>query len=134
MATFSLCNELIFSTADRVGLLTDGADRLLGNGVNVLALRGHEEGGTAVVHVYAEDSRLARRALEELDGETGATPVIVARVPNRPGQLAVITRALSEAGIGITQVYASTFPECDEAVIVLHTANDIRAIDVLERL
>jgi len=27
-----------------------------------------------------------------------------------------------------------TFPECDEAVIVLHTANDVRAIDVLQKM
>ena len=42
--------------------------------------------------------------------------------------------ALSNANVEITQVYATTFPECDEAVIVLHTANDVRAIDVLQKM
>ena len=134
MATFNLRNELIFRAPDRVGLLTDIADRLLGHGVNVLALRGYEEDGMATVLVYADDSRLAYKALQDLDGETGDAPAIIARVPNRPGELAAITRALSNADIDITQVYATTFPECGEAVIVLHTANDIRAIDVLEKL
>jgi hypothetical protein len=134
MATFNLRNELVFRAPDRIGLLSDVADRLLGHGVNVLALRGYEEEGEAVVLVYADDSQLARRALEELDGETGAAPAIVARVPNRPGELAAITSALSNANIEITQVYATTFPECDEAVIVMHTANDVRAIDVLQKL
>ena len=134
MATFNLRNELVFRAPDRVGLLTDVAERLLGHGVNVLALRGYEEEGMAVVLVYADDSRRATQALDELDGETGAAPAIVARVPNRPGELAAITRALSNANIDIEQVYATTFPDCDETVIVLHTANDIRAIDVLQKM
>ena len=75
-----------------------------------------------------------RRALDELDGETGAAPVIIARVRNRPEELAAITCSLSNANVEITQVYATTFPECDEAVIVLHTANDVRAIDVLQKM
>ena len=69
-----------------------------------------------------------------LDGETGAAPVIIARVRNRPEELAAITRALSNANVEITQAYATTFSECDEAVIVLHTANDVRAIDVLQKM
>jgi hypothetical protein len=40
---------------------------------------------------------------------------------------------LSNANVEITQVYATTFPEC-EAVIVLHTADDVRAIDVLQKM
>jgi hypothetical protein len=60
--------------------------------------------------------------------------VIIARVRNRPGELAAITRALSNANIEIEQVYATTFPECDEAVIVLHTTNDVRAIDMLQKM
>jgi len=69
-----------------------------------------------------------------LDGETGAAPVIIARVRNRPEEFAAITRALSNANVEITQAHATTFPECDEAVIVLHTANDVRAIDVLQKM
>ena len=64
----------------------------------------------------------------------GAAPAITARVRNRPEELAAITRALSNANVEITQVYATTFPESNEAVIVLHTANDVRAIDVLQKM
>lgn len=48
--------------------------------------------------------------------------------------LAVIGEAVRSLNVEITQVYATTFPECDEAVIVLHTANDVRAIDVLQKM
>lgn len=55
-------------------------------------------------------------------------------MPLRDSSENAITRSLSNANVEITQVYATTFPECDEAVIVLHTANDVRAIDVLQKM
>jgi len=55
-------------------------------------------------------------------------------MPLRDSSENAITRSLSNANVEITQAYSAAFPESDEAVIVLHTANDVRAIDVLQKM
>jgi hypothetical protein len=134
VTTFQVHNELVFRAPARIGLLADVTDRLLGHGVNVLAVRGYEEGGVGVVLVYPDDSRLATEALEELDGSVEVIPAVVAEVANEPGELSRIAGALSNANINIVQVHATTAPGCDRATIVLQTSDDVAAIDVLQRL
>ena len=133
MATFHLRNEIVFRAPNRVGLLADVSERLSGYRVNVLAVRGYEEDGTGVILVYPDDSRAAADALEGLEGEVSTLPVIVADIPNRPGELAAIARALSNANIGVNQVHATSSPESDRGLVVLETSNNIAALEVLQK-
>jgi hypothetical protein len=134
MATFSLRNELVFRAPARIGLLADVTDRLAGHGVDILAVRAYEEDRTGVVLVYPDDSRAAAEALEGLDGEVATIRMIVAEVPNRPGQLAAISRALADANIDISQVHATVAAGCDTATIVIGTSDDVAALEVLQKL
>ena len=134
MATYHLRNEIVFRAPNRVGLLADVAERLAGHGVNVLAVRGYEEGDTGVVLAYPDDSRAAAEALANLEGVAASLPVIVAEVANEPGALAAIALALSNASIDISQVHATTPAECGQALIVLETSNNVAALEVLQKL
>lgn len=134
MATFHVRNQIVVRAPTRVGLLTDVTDRLEGAGVNVLSVRGYDEGDEGVILIYPDDSRLAMQALGLVEGSVSTRPLIVAEVPNKPGQLAAIARALSNENINISQVQATTTPGCAEALIVLETSNDVHAIDILQKL
>ena len=134
MAAIHLRNQIVFRAPARVGLLADVTDRLVGKGVNVLAIRGYEEDGDGVLIVYPDDSRLATEALEMLDGDVSDMPMIVADMPNTPGQLADVARALSMANVSVSQIHATTSPDCDRALVIISTSDDVTAMDVLLKL
>jgi len=132
MAKIQLRNEIVLRAPSRVGLLADVTERLYAKGVNVLGIRAYEEDGTSVFLIYAEDSRLAIEALELLpDGVITTTPIISAEVPNEPGRLAAISRALANAEINVLEVHVTT-TDAPLAEIVIDTADNVGAIAALE--
>jgi hypothetical protein len=134
MAKIQLRNEIVFRAPTRVGLLADVTERLYATGVNVLGIRAYEEGSEGVFLIYTDDSRLAADALSTLpDAHIGSTSVISAEVPNEPGRLAKISTALANADINVLEVHATT-TEAPTAEIVIDTADNVRAMDALEKL
>jgi len=134
MSKILLRNEILFRAPNRVGLLTDVMERLYAKGINVLGIRAYEDGTDGVFLIYADDSHLASEALEELpDGRSSLTAVISAEVRNEPGNLVTISRALSNADIDVREVHA-TSTNAPTAEIVIDTADNIRAMGVLESL
>lgn len=133
MAKFVLRNEILFRAPTRVGLLADVTEKLFGKGVNVLAIRAYDEGVDGVFLIFVDDSRMAADALSSLDGTVKTVPVISAIVPNTPGELAGISRALANADINVTQVHATT-TDAPMAEIVLDTDDNVAALDVLQSI
>jgi len=134
MAKIVQRNEILFRAPTRVGLLADVTERLFAKGVNVLGIRAYEEDGTGVFLIFTDDSRSAAQAIETLgEGVVSSIPVIAALLPNEPGQLAAVARALANADINITQVHATT-TDAPTAEVVLTTSDNIRAMDALQQL
>jgi hypothetical protein len=134
MARIVQRNEILFRAPTRVGLMADVTERLFAKGVNVLGIRAYEEDHTGVFLIFTDDSRTATAALEDLgEGHVGAIPVIAALLPNEPGQLARISRALSNADISIVQVHATT-TDAPMAEVVLTTDDNVAAMDALQKL
>lgn len=131
MAKIHLRSEILFRAPTRIGLLADVTERLFAEGVNILGIRAYEEDETGVFLIYASDSRAASEAIEPLGGKISTTQVISAEVPNVPGQLAAIAGALANADINILEVHA-TATDAPTVGIVLQTADNIRAIDLLQ--
>jgi hypothetical protein len=125
-------NEVLFTAPNRVGLLADVTERLLAESINILAIRAYEEGDAGKFLLLTDDSRATADALSPLEGSLTIMPVIVAEVPNEPGQLNDIARALSAADINVSQVHATT-TRSGEAMIILETDDAIAAMAVLER-
>jgi hypothetical protein len=133
MAKIHLRSEILFRAPTRIGLLADVTERLFAKDVNILGIRAYEEDDTGVFLIYASDSRAASEALELLGGTISTMQVVSAEVPNTPGQLAAIAGALANADINIVEVYA-TATDAPTVEIVLQTADNIRAIDLLQEL
>jgi hypothetical protein len=135
MAAIHLREQVVFRAPTRVGLLADVTDRLVAKGVNVLAIRGYDEaGGMGVLIIFPDDSRLAIEALETLDGDVGTMPMLVAELPNAPGELAEIARALVNANLNVSQIHATASADCDRMLVMLETSNDVAAMDALLQL
>lgn len=133
MSKIQLRSEILFRAPTRVGLLADVTERLEGKGVNVLGIRAYDEGDSGVFLIFADDSRLAAEALETLDGKTSSAQVIAAEVPNRPGEIARVARALANADINVLEIHATT-TDAPTAEFVLDTDDNVRALDIIQKL
>ncbi len=133
MATIELRNELLFKAPTRVGLLADVAEALAGAGVDVIAIGAYDKGGNGEFLLLTTNNRTAAEALEPLGGEVDMVPVVVADVPNEPGTLSEIARRIADAGLNISQIYATT-TGAPMAKIVLTTDDEPRVEDLLADL
>lgn len=91
--------------ADRPGELAGVVQALSNSGVNIDGLAEVE----GVVHVLARDPNAARSALRA-GGFTieGEHEVLVLPMPDRPGELSMITRRLADASVNVRFVYLAT--------------------------
>lgn len=134
MHSVQLRNEIVLRAPNRVGLLADVTEHLYAKSVNVLGIRAYEEGDEGVFLIFAENSRLAIEALETIpDAKLSSASVISAEVPNDRGQLAAVSRALSNADIDVRQIQMIA-GEAPTAKIVLDTADNVRALAALQEL
>ena len=95
MANVQIRNEVMFKAPTRVGLLADVTSALDAAGVNVLAIGAYDKGDMGEFLMITSNNKLAYEALAPLGGEMDMRSVVVAEVPNVPGELAAIARVLA---------------------------------------
>jgi hypothetical protein len=130
MATVEIRNELLFKAPTRVGLLADVTEALDAAGVNVLAIGAYDKGDMGEFLLLTTDNRRSGEALAPLGGEIDMVPVVVAEVPNVPGELAAIARRISDAGLNIAQVHA-TSTDAPTVSLILRTEDEASVVDLL---
>jgi hypothetical protein len=92
-------------TQDRPGELAGVVETLSQAGVNIDGLA--EVDG--VVHVLARDPSAARAALRAAGYSiVGELEVLIMPMPDRPGELSMITRRLADASVNVRFVYLAT--------------------------
>jgi hypothetical protein len=133
MAKVELRNEIEFKAPTRVGLLADVTEALSEAGVNILSIGAYDKGATGEFLMVTSNNKLAFAALEKLGGEVDLQPVVVAEVPNRPGELAIIARRLADNGINVTQVYATSV-DAPTVMVVISASCEIDVLKLLEDL
>ena len=91
--------------ADRPGELAGVVQALSRSGVNIEGIAEIE----GIVHVLARDPNAARSALRS-GGYTieGELEVLIMPMPDRPGELSMITRRLADASVNVRFVYLAT--------------------------
>jgi hypothetical protein len=125
-------NEVIFKAPKRVGLLADVTEKLNAAGVNILAIGAYDKGDNGEFLMITDNNKLAYEALGDLDGDMDMQSVVVAEVPNRPGELAAIARKLAAHDINVSQVFASSVDGSDSVLVVLTADCEIDVVALLE--
>jgi hypothetical protein len=133
VAKVELRNEILYKAPTRVGLLADVTEALRDAGVNILAIGAYDKGDMGEFLMITSDNKKAFEALEKLGGEMDMSSVVVAEVPNRPGELAVIARRLADNGINVGQVHATSV-EAPTVMIVIRATCEIDVVSLLEDL
>jgi hypothetical protein len=134
MAKVQLRNEILFKAPSRIGLLADVAEALSSAGVDVIAIGAYDKGGMGEFLLITSDNRASGEALGPLGGEVDMAPVVVVEVPNEPGMLAEVARRISDAGLNVSQIHATTTDGADVAQIVMRTDDEPAVVDLLADL
>jgi hypothetical protein len=100
--------ELKIRVPDRPGMLGEIAAALSEKKVNLRALNAWVEGDEGVVRLVVDTLPVARKALAARGWEPEVLEVLEVEVPDKPGALAEVARALGEAGVNITHVFVGT--------------------------
>lgn len=97
--------------------------RTLGNAkVNLLALLAWAEGPSGTVQVIVEDSRRAKRALDDARIAYEEQTVDQVELANKPGTLAKTLDQLAAKGVNLNAIYATTTKGGKKAVVVYAVA------------
>jgi len=133
MAKVEIRNEILFKAPTRVGLLADVTEALHGARVNIRAIGAYDKDDMGEFLLITSNNRDASEALKSVGGDADITPVVVAEVPNQPGELAVISRKIADAGFNISQIHASS-TDADTVMIVMQTEHAAQVVDLLAGL
>jgi hypothetical protein len=134
MANVQIRNEVMFKAPTRVGLLADVTSALDAAGVNILGIGAYDKGDMGEFLMITSNNKDAYEALTPLGGEMDMRSVVVAEVPNVPGELAAIARVLATNDINVSQVFATSVDGAETVMIVLTAACEGDVVDLLKGL
>ena len=104
-----MMKDLTIRGKDRPGTLADAGDALGKANINIEGITGCRCEGKRALHIFIENTSVARRVLEEANIEViEEREVIVVDVKDRPGELGRITRKIANVGVNINLVYLAT--------------------------
>ena len=132
MAKVELRNEVMFKAPTRVGLLADVTGALHAAGVNILAIGAYDKGDNGEFLMITDNNKAAYAALEPLGGEMDMQSVVVAEVPNTPGELAAISKTLADNGINVSQVFATSVDGAEKVLLVLTASCEVDVVGLLQ--
>lgn len=109
--------QFTIAVENRPGALAEVA-KVLGNAkVNILSLLGTAQGPSGTIQLIAEDSRRAKKALD--DAKISYQEIIAEEyeLPNKPGALAQCLDRLASKGINLSTICATTSKGARKAVL-----------------
>jgi len=118
MANSKKTKQFTITLENRPGTLAEVA-RTLGNAkVNILALLGTAQGTSGAVELVVEDTRRAKKALDEAKVTYTETNAEEHELPNKPGALAECLERLASRGINLNSICATVSKGGKKAVVV----------------
>jgi hypothetical protein len=110
--------QLTIAVENRPGAVAEIA-RTLGNAkVNILALLATAQGTNGTVQLTVEDTRRAKKALDEAKISYQETIAEEHELPNKPGALAEALEKLAAKGVNLNSIHATAAKGGKKAVVV----------------
>jgi hypothetical protein len=101
-------SELSFVLPSRPGVLADVSDALGREGIDIDAVLAWEDGDEGHFKLVVDQPDRARQAVEALETDVVVADAIAVDMPNTPGALAKVSRAMADSNVNIGTVYGST--------------------------
>ena len=115
---------------NRVGMLNELCTAISEANINIRGLSTVVESEWAIVGLLVDDANKTKEILNSQNLKFGETTVLTVRMDNKPGQIAKITKKLSEQHINI--VHASLTAEGQHCLLVLMTTDNKKANEILD--
>jgi hypothetical protein len=113
------------------GRLAEVAEVLAAERVNVRALSLADMAEFGILRLVVDDTPRALDALRRAGFTATTTPVIAVAVPDAPGGLAAVLRALGSRELGIEYMYAFARRQGEEATIIFRVEDAPAALAAL---
>jgi hypothetical protein len=115
------------------GRLAEVAEVLAASNVNVRALTLADMAEFGILRLVVDDTARAQAALKAAGFTASTTPVIAVSIPDSPGGLAAVLRALGGggAGLGVEYMYAYAQQKGAEAIILFRVEDVPAALAAL---
>jgi hypothetical protein len=130
MADVRVVEELFVKAPTKVGLLADVTEALADEGVDIRAIGAYDKGENGEFMLVTGDNTAAQRVLQDMGAHVERNMVVVVSLEQRAGQLQMVSRALADAGVNVSWVYATT-GDGEHTNVILRTADPERTAQVL---
>ncbi len=97
--------QLTIMVHNEPGALADVCEVLGKNGVNIKAISAEGLGEAGIIRVITEDQESAKKAIEKVWYKYSVSKVLPIKLVDRPGELAKVSRKLSDNKINIESIY-----------------------------
>lgn len=114
---------------NRVGMLNELCTALSVANINIRGLSTVVESDWAIVGLIVDDTNKTKEVLHKQNLNFGESTVLTVPMDNKPGQIAKITKKLSEQHINI--VHATLTAEGEHSLLVLMTTDNNKANEIL---
>lgn len=111
--------ELRVFVENRPGKLSKIAELLGSAGVDLLALELADEGQFGVFKLLTAEPDKARQVLAEANMPVAFNQVAIIEIPDKPGSLLKLSRAMEDAQLNITDAYGCILERGKRAVLVV---------------
>jgi hypothetical protein len=125
-------NEVRIFVENKPGKLSGVVERLGNAGVDILAMEIEDEGQYGVVKILTAKPELARDALSEANVAVALGPVAVIEIPDQPGGLVKLLKAIEQAQLNVTDAYGCILERGKKAVFVVK-GESLEAIEAAAR-
>jgi hypothetical protein len=126
-----LAKEVVVRIQNEIGALNRITKAIADRGANVLAVSAWVSGDQAMMHLMTDDNVRVIDTLRAHGYEAREADVLVTDAPHKPGMLRRITDRLAGADIDIHHLYSTASVTQDHALVVFATANNDRALVLL---
>lgn len=123
--------EVTVRMQNEIGALDHLAKTVADKGINLLGLCAWVEGEQAVIRLLTDDSVRVMDALKPRNYDVRQNDVLVMEMPHKPGMLHRLTEKLAQGDIDIHHLYAAATGSQDRCLVVFATANNDRAMVLL---
>lgn len=113
---------------NRPGALSALARIFSDQGVNILGVASEVRDDTGVVRVAVDPKAKIEGLLSKAGFASVETSVLSVTLPDKPGELLRVTRALAEARLNITTVYATADGSTSRMLIAAENTDKARAV------
>ncbi len=129
-----VAKENVVRMSNEIGGLDSMATLIAEKGANILAVTAWVEGAESVFRLLSDNDVRVADALRTRGYEVSQADVLVVEMPHKPGMLhRVVVEPLAREQIDMHHLYATATSSQEQCLVVLSTANNDRAIVLLNK-